>query len=209
MQARETHVRGRGRRKTGCFEVVAGKSIVAFKRSEAEDRPSAKRFGFVQTYAHKPQRRLGELMKSQDMQEVLFVSDGGETVRKLQAYLHPSSDHLLDWFHVTMRLTVMNQQTKAVVKDDSRFGNDAEKSLESVKHYLWHGNGERALERLENRSCDLDLNPRRSQAIAKLLRSVPEFETAIRNNRHFIPNFEERYRQGDTISTAFVESMIN
>lgn len=31
----------------------------------------------------------------------------------------------------------------------------------------------------------------------------------IRNNREFIPNFGERYRQGDTISTAFVESTIN
>jgi len=31
----------------------------------------------------------------------------------------------------------------------------------------------------------------------------------IRNNREFIPNFGERYRQGETISTAFVESTIN
>ena len=202
----------RARRKAGFFEVIAGKSIVAFKRDEAEDTPSAKRFGFVQTYDQKPRRRLWELMKSQGMQEnqqVLFMSDGGETVRKLQAYLHPSSEHLLDWFHVTMRLTVMNQQTKAVAEDDSGLGIDAEKSLESVKHHLWHGNVEMALERLKNLLFDLDRNRRRSPAIAKLLRSVTEFETYIRNNRHFIPNFGERYRQGDTISTAFVESTIN
>ena len=43
----------------------------------------------------------------------------------------------------------------------------------------------------------------------KLQRSVTEFETYIRNNKKFIPNFGERYRQGDTISTAFVESTIN
>lgn len=121
------------------------------------------------------------------------MSDGGETVRKLQAYLHPSSEHLLDWLHVTMRLTVMNQQTKAVAEDDSGLGIDAEKSLESVKHHLWHGNVEMALERLESLLFDLDLNRRRSPAIAKLLRSVTEFETYIRNNRHFIPNFGERY----------------
>jgi hypothetical protein len=36
-----------------------------------------------------------------------------------------------------------------------------------------------------------------------------EFEIYIRNNREFIPNFGERYRQGETISTAFVESTIN
>jgi len=38
---------------------------------------------------------------------------------------------------------------------------------------------------------------------------MTEFETDIRNNREFIPNFGERYRQGERISTAFVESTIN
>ena len=38
---------------------------------------------------------------------------------------------------------------------------------------------------------------------------VNEFETYIRNNREFIPNFGERRRQGEMISTAFVESTIN
>src|SRR5215813_13881639 len=42
-----------------------------------------------------------------------------------------------------------------------------------------------------------------------LERGVTEFDTYIRNNHKFIPNFDERYRQGDTISTAFVESTIN
>jgi len=38
---------------------------------------------------------------------------------------------------------------------------------------------------------------------------LSEFETYIWNNREFIPNFGERRRQGETISTAFVESTIN
>ena len=38
---------------------------------------------------------------------------------------------------------------------------------------------------------------------------MTEFEIYIRNNREFIPNFGERYRQGERISTAFVESTIN
>ena len=35
------------------------------------------------------------------------------------------------------------------------------------------------------------------------------FGAVIRRNQEFIPNFEERHRQGETISTAFVESAIN
>jgi hypothetical protein len=99
----------RARRKTGFFEVTAGKSIVAFRWKEAEDIPSAKRFGFVQTYDTKPRRRLWELLKSQGIQEnqaVLFLSDGGDTVRNLQTYLHPSSTHLIDWFHVVRQEAV-------------------------------------------------------------------------------------------------------
>ena len=34
---------------------------------------------------------------------MVFLSDGGDSVRNLQAYLHPDSEHWLDWFHITMR----------------------------------------------------------------------------------------------------------
>ena len=43
----------------------------------------------------------------------------------------------------------------------------------------------------------------------KLLRAVGEFHTYIANNQTFIPNYGERYRQGDIISTGFVESAVN
>ena len=52
--------------------------------------------GYVQTYDQKPRRRLWEVMKSQGLQEnqqVVFLSDGGEDVRRVQAYLQPGSEH--------------------------------------------------------------------------------------------------------------------
>lgn len=202
----------RVRHKSGCFEVIVGKSIVAFQRSEAEDIPSEKRFGFVQSYDSKPRRRLWELMKSQRMQEnqqVLFLSDGGESVRNVQAYLHPYSEHFFDWFHITMRLTVMQQQNKAFIEENASAGSGAADTLERVKHFLWHCNLDSALQCLESLLFDLDPRRRRSAAAAKLHKSATEFDTYIRNNRKFIPNFGERYRQGETISTAFVESTIN
>jgi hypothetical protein len=42
-----------------------------------------------------------------------------------------------------------------------------------------------------------------------LLKKLEEFETYIRNNAGFIPNYGERWRYGETISTAFVESTVN
>jgi hypothetical protein len=160
----------------------------------------------------KPRRRLWELMKSQGMQEnqqVLFMSDGADTVRNLQAYLHPSSEHVLYWFHITMRLTVMQQQNKAFIEENAAAGTEVANTLERVKHFLWHGNVDTALECLDSVMFELDLQRNSSTCTENLHRSVTEFDTYIRNNRKFIPNFGERYRQGDIISTAFVESTIN
>ena len=53
-----------------------------------------------------------------------------------------------------------------------------------------------ALEGLEQLIFDLDLRRQHSPAAAKLYRSVIEFDTYIRNNRDFIPNYGERYRRG-------------
>lgn len=202
----------RAAHKQGWFEVIAGKSVVSFRREEVAEVPPPMCFGFVQTYDTKPRRRLWELMKSQGLQEnqqVVFMSDGGENVRRMQEYLHPFSEHLLDWFHITMRLTVLQQQTKALKEELPQTGADISKRLESVKHLLWHGNTEEALERLANLTMDLSLIQARSAAAEKVAAGITEFETYIRNNGEFIPNFGERRRQGETISTAFVESTIN
>ena len=200
----------RAAHKEGCFEVIAGRSVVAFRRAEEEAVPPAKCFGFVQTFDQKSRQRLWELMKSQGMQEnqqVVFMSDGGEDVRRVQEYLHPNSEHVLDWFHITMRLTVLQQQTKSVPAEQG--GATVSKQVESIKHLLWHGNGEEALERMAGLLLDLDMIRNHSTLAEKLAVGLAEFQTYIRNNQESIPNFGERYRQGERVSTAFVESTIN
>jgi hypothetical protein len=202
----------RAAHKEGFFEVIAGRSVVAFRRREEDTVPAPKCFGFVQTYDPKPRRRLWDLMKSQGMQEnqqVVFLSDGGEDIRQVREYLHPNSEHVIDWFHITMRLTVLQQQTKALGEARPESGAAASKQVESIKYLLWHGNVEEALERLNNLFMELDLIRDQSGAAEKLAAGVAEFVVYIRNNQESIPNYGERYRQGETISTAFVESTIN
>ena len=204
----------RAAHKEGLFEVIAGRSVVAFRRNDEDEVPAAKCFGYVQTYDQKPRRRLWEVMKSQGLQEnqqVVFMSDGGEDVRRVQEYLQPGSEHWIDWFHITMRLTVLQQQTKSLMAEPGRkeTGAAISKRLESVKHLLWHGNVVESLERQAALLMELELIRAHSTAAAKLATGLAEFETYIENNQDFIPNFGERYRQGETISTAFVESTIN
>jgi len=129
----------------------------------------------------------------------------------VQAYLHPESEHWIDWFHITMRITVMQQQTKSLQgeADQAQTATGMSKRIASVKHLLWHGNVAEALERMGGMLIELDLIRAHSGAAEKLAAGLGEFETYIRNNREFIPNFGERHRQGERISTSFVESTIN
>ena len=190
-------------RKHGWFEVIAGKSVT--------DDGASKRFAFVNNYDEKPKRRVFEVLKSQGMQsnqQVTFLSDGGETVRDLQLYLNPNAEHLLDWFHITMRITVMRQMAKGLGVAGTELREIALKELERIKWFLWHGNTFRALQTVRWLNMDIDTDdPSKKQK--KLFQKLEEFETYIRNNAGFIPNYGERWRYGETISTAFVESTIN
>ncbi|MGH9345013.1 MAG: hypothetical protein ACRD19_14790 [Terriglobia bacterium] len=115
---------------------------------------------------------------------------------------------MIDWFHITMRLTVLQQQTKAL-QEAPPGKSGASEQLESVKHLLWRGNVEEALERLSNLLIDREITGIPSAPAEKLAAGVAEFETYNRNNQDSIPNYGERYRQRVTISRAFVESTVN
>jgi hypothetical protein len=170
----------------------------------------AKSFGFVHKYDQKPKRRLYEVLKSQGLQmnqDITFLSDGGDTVRDLQLYISLFSEHVLDWFHITMRLTVMMNTAKGL--PENRFLRDVASDMERVKWYLWHGNVYRALSLMDLIENDLEICELKDDVVKKLYKRVQEFSGYISNNGNFIPNYGERYRYGETISTAFVESTIN
>lgn len=143
-------------------------------------------------------------------QDITFLSDGGDTVRELQLYLCPTSVHLLDWFHVAMRITQLQQLVPAAraAADAEDLGN-LTADLERVKWYLWHGNVFRTLQMLDGLLLDLDIYEDARPAIAKVEKAVQEFRGYITVNRAFIPNYGDRYRHSETISTAFVESTVN
>ena len=68
-----------------------------------------------------------------------------------------ASEHVIDWFHITMRITVLQQQTKALQAERADEGSAASKQIDSIKHLLWHGNVDEALDRIDNLFIDLDL----------------------------------------------------
>jgi hypothetical protein len=131
-------------------------------------------------------RRLFELLKGQGMQtnqRVMFFSDGGTDIREVQQYLNPEAE------------PERREETL--------------KSLESVKHYLWHGNVARARDRIEDIHCFLDNEELTGENSRKLKKALDEFDTYVVINEALIPNYGERWRNEEAIATGFVESAVN
>jgi hypothetical protein len=81
--------------------------------------------------------------------------------------------------------------------------------LKSLKWNLWHGNVYRAFQRVADLEDDLEAIEENPANKRKLLKAVQEFGSYIDANQDFIPNYGDRYRHDETISTAFVESTVN
>jgi hypothetical protein len=82
-------------------------------------------------------------------QQITFLSDGSDTVRDLQLFMSPEAEHILDWFHVSMKLTVLDQYAKGLVHCDQQRGETIRKKIERLKWALWHGNVYKARSKIE------------------------------------------------------------
>src|SRR5262245_58153077 len=135
------------------FEVIVGKSTLSFGEDEADKVPSSKRFGFVQTLDTKPKRRLYEVLHSQGLQmnqAITFLSDGDDTLRELQLEMSPKATHILDWFHLTMKLTGLGQYGKGLVQCEAVLGEAIRDKIERLKWSLWHGQVDKALSKIND-----------------------------------------------------------
>lgn len=101
----------------------------------------------------------------------------------------------------------MRQIAKGI--EDTAFMEKMLASLERVKWRLWHGHVTNALKTLDWMSEDCYCEEKSDARSEQLYQALLEYYTYIRNNREFIPNYAERYRYGEIISTAFAESAIN
>jgi hypothetical protein len=155
---------------------------------------------------------LHEVLKDQDWQEnqpVTFMTDGGDTVINMALHMAPASEHILDWFHITMRLTVMQQYVKGLAHHNEEDAEKLARPLRQIKGFLWNGNLHDGQVVIEDLVIDLDEVETDYASIKALRKAANEFETYIANNKDMIPNYAERRRYGERVSTGFVESTVN
>jgi hypothetical protein len=186
------------------FELIVGRSM--------PEEGNARYIGFVHGYDRMPQRRIIDHLRRQGFQadqDLTFITDGGDEVRALAERISPCSEHVLDWFHITMRITVLRQFAQGLVHHDKDAGIAPLDGLRRIKWFLWHGNTYRARETIDDLLLDLEALDSRYPNLRKFRTAMREFQVYIASNEASLINYGERYRSGERISSAFVEATVN
>jgi len=141
------------------FEVIVGKSILSLAEGEQNKTTVLQRFGFVQTQATQPKRRLYEVLHSQGLQmnqESTFLSDGDDKLRELQVEMSPQATPILDWFHLAMKLTGWGQYGTGLVPCNPVLGQEICDEIERLPWSLWHGPVDKALSKLNDLESSIE-----------------------------------------------------
>src|SRR4051812_235295 len=182
------------------FEVIVGKSV-----PEVRDY---RYFGLVQTHDDKPERRLFEVLHGQDLRmNLTFLTDGGDS--SFLDGISPCAENYLDLFHITMRLIVLSQYTKGLAHHSPVEALALQSRLERIKWRLWHGDTDMALSRARELAADVVALNSDYPGLQRFAKAAAGLVTYIDNNAAAIPDYSERRRSAEPISTAFIESTVN
>jgi len=123
--------------------------------------------------------------------------------------MSPKATHLLDWFHLTMKLTVLGQLGKSLVHCEAVLGEAIRDQIERLTWSLWHGQVDKALSKIDDLETSIEPFSATYARFTPLVKALAALRTYVVNNRHAIPNDGERYHNSEAIATGFVESTVN
>jgi hypothetical protein len=154
---------------------------------------------------------------------ITILSDGAEGPRSLgeAASLGPTH-HVLDWFHLSMRIQHVAQTAKGwpdTSVGDRRTGADLADAIERIRWRLWHGQVKRALDLIRETLVTLDTTgaavsspvaaaAAAATATAKVARVLRQLETYVSGQSELIIDYARARRRDEPISTATTESTV-
>jgi hypothetical protein len=200
------YVRNRHRRPERNFEVVAGKAL---------DRDGqATRFAFVRSGGSEAVSAVGLALRHCGVNEatsVTVLTDGDAGLRAIHQQVAPHADHILDWFHISMRFKNLEQLAKGInAIVDGGVRSHALAEIDHAKWRLWNGLTERGIVGLihlgqwAEAPCFEHI-----PSLKKLAHTLLETIRYLELNADSMPDYGKRYRADQRISTGFVESAVN
>ncbi|MET4691169.1 hypothetical protein AB7M37_004808 [Sinorhizobium fredii] len=145
--------------------------------------------------------------------DVTVLSDGAEILKRLPRAMPKPTNHIIDWFHIAMRVQPMQQIADCMVRSQSDLSetlSTIDREITAVKWRLWHGRVDRAIRDLEGLLARLKpLQQEGVFSLARLHSLGSQLLTYIRSNRGAIVNYGQRYRAGLRVATTLAESAVN
>src|SRR5271165_5124236 len=199
------YVRSRHRQDERHFEVIAGKVIGA--------QGSQSRFAFAR---NSPAIASGAFKQALAMAGVTadtpatVLCDGDAGLWRLQREALPNATVVLDWWHAAVRFEHALQAARGLGAADAHLAAEAVRGLERAKWRLWHGRWPGCRRKL----AALCRWARRTSihgmaGIGRLEHHVGELLAYLERNQGALVHYAARRRNGEPISTAFVESAVN
>jgi hypothetical protein len=199
------YVRSRHRQDGRHFEVIAGKVIDAQGRQSrfafARNSPGIASDAFKQALA-------GAGVTADTPATVL--SDGDAGLWRLQREALPNATVVLDWWHAAVHFEHALQAARSLGVADAHLAAEAVRGLERAKWRLWHGRWPGCRRKLAALCCWARRPSIRGMAgIGRLEHHVGELLAYLERNQGTLVHYAARRRNGEPISTAFVESAVN
>ena len=199
------YVRSRHRQDERHFEVIAGKVIDA--------RGSQSRFAFAR---NSPAIASGAFKRALAIAGVTadtpatVLCDGDAGLWRLQREALPNATVVLDWWHAAIRFEHALQAARGLGAVDAHLAAEAVHGLERAKWRLWHGRWPGCRRKLAARCRWARRTSIHGMAgIARLEHHVGELLAYLERNQGALVHYAARRRNGEPISTAFVESAVN
>jgi hypothetical protein len=200
------YVRNRHQRPERNFEVVAGKAL--------DGDGHATRFAFVRNGGSEAGSAVGLALRRCGVNEstsVTVLTDGDAGLRAIHQQVAPHADPILDWFHIAMRFTNLQQLAKGInAAADGGTRSHALAEIDRAKWRLWNGLTERGIMGLMHLGQWAQAECfEHVPSLNKLARVLSDTIRYLELNADSIPDYGKRYRAGQRISTGFVESAVN
>jgi hypothetical protein len=150
--------------------------------------------------------------------QVRVLADGADGLSNLVSNAaRKSTDNLLDWFHISMRLRPIEQMSSkiaiAVGDSDADLKQLLTEKLPRIRYQLWNGKSQAALERIGKIARATKQLRGGSLADAERLRRfrqhMIDLRDYLRSNWNGLRNYAFERRQGWKISSALAESAMS
>jgi hypothetical protein len=96
-----------------------------------------------------------------------------------------------------------------LVQCEAALGEEIREKIAHLKWSLWHGQVDKALGKIDDLASAIAPFNGTYARFNSLVKALSTLRTYIGNNRHLIPNYGQRYHQGEAIATGFVESTVH